>query len=111
MITVRVTRREGQIMAFQIEGHSGYAESGPDIVCSAVSALSQGAVIGLERVVGLTPVYTVHDGWLNLSRLAKRRITVDQRRQAQTVLETMVVALKQVAQDHPKNVVVVDLKN
>ncbi|MHB0884989.1 MAG: ribosomal-processing cysteine protease Prp [Bacillota bacterium] len=108
MITVRVTRSEGQIMAFQIEGHSGYAESGSDVICSAVSALSQGAVAGLERVVGLTPVYTIHDGWLNLSRMSKRRLTVDQRRQAQTVLETMVVALKQVAQDHPRNVVVVD---
>lgn len=108
MITVRVTRREGQIMAFQIEGHSGSAESGSDVICSAVSALSQGAVVGLERVVGLTPVYTVHDGWMNLSRLSRRRLTIDQRRQAQTVLETMVVALSQVAQDYPRNVVVVD---
>ncbi|MHB8928128.1 MAG: ribosomal-processing cysteine protease Prp [Bacillota bacterium] len=108
MITVQVTRREGHIGAFDIEGHSDYAEKGRDIVCAAVSALSQGAVMGLERVVGLSPVTTIRDGWLSLQRLSNRSLTVDQRQQAQAILETMVVALKDIAREYPRNMTVVD---
>lgn len=108
MITVRVVRREGQVTAFDIEGHSEYAEKGRDIVCAAVSALCQGAVMGLERVVGLTPLTSVRDGWLRLERLSTRPYAVDQRLQAGAVLETMVVALKDIAREYPSNLTVVD---
>jgi len=111
VITVRVTRREGQIAAFAIAGHSDYAEKGHDVICAAVSALSQGAILGLEKVVGLTPVYTIRDGWLSLERLSQWPVTVDQRLQAQTILETMIVAIKDVARDHPDHVMVVDQSN
>lgn len=108
MITVRVVRREGQITEFDIEGHSDYAEKGRDIICAAVSALSQGAVMGLERVVGLTPATTVRDGWLSLQRLSTRPFGVEQRLQSAAILETMVVALKNIAGEYPRNLTIVD---
>ena len=41
MIWVTVVRtRDNRIRSFQVSGHAGYAESGQDIVCSAVSALT-----------------------------------------------------------------------
>ena len=41
MIWVTVVRnKDNQIRGFQVSGHAGYADSGEDIVCSAVSALT-----------------------------------------------------------------------
>ena len=41
MIWVTVVRtKDNQIRSFQVSGHAEYAESGQDIVCSAVSALT-----------------------------------------------------------------------
>lgn len=48
MITVTVRRKCGRAAGFRCLGHSGYAESGKDIVCAAVSAL----VINTVNAIG-----------------------------------------------------------
>ena len=39
---------EGTYKGFKIYGHTGYADAGEDIVCSAISALSANAVNSIE---------------------------------------------------------------
>ena len=41
MISVYILKQNNNIMAIEVSGHSGYAEEGADIVCSAVSTLVQ----------------------------------------------------------------------
>ena len=43
---------------FTITGHAGYDVMGKDIVCAAVSALSQTCVISLEILIGQSWVWT-----------------------------------------------------
>jgi uncharacterized protein YsxB (DUF464 family) len=43
--------RDNRINGFTCSGHAGYAEKGTDIVCAAVSALTQSAILALERLV------------------------------------------------------------
>jgi len=51
MIKVLVKRNaEGNIHALTVEGHSGYAEHGQDIVCAGVSALMQMIPIALSSL-------------------------------------------------------------
>ncbi|MBR5542596.1 MAG: ribosomal-processing cysteine protease Prp [Oscillospiraceae bacterium] len=38
MITVKLIRHGGDTVGFDVSGHSGYAESGSDIICAAVSS-------------------------------------------------------------------------
>ena len=38
---------------FSIQGHVGYAEKGQDIVCAAISAITNGTVNFLQRYYGL----------------------------------------------------------
>ncbi|MBQ9855288.1 MAG: ribosomal-processing cysteine protease Prp, partial [Clostridia bacterium] len=38
---------KGMIWGFEASGHAGYAESGSDIVCAAISALTQATAGGL----------------------------------------------------------------
>ena len=40
---------EGKISGFAVQGHAGYAESGSDIVCAAVSVLTQNTVNSIEE--------------------------------------------------------------
>lgn len=49
MIQVIVKKQNENIIGFHIEGHSGYAEYGSDIVCSAVSALAINCVNSIEE--------------------------------------------------------------
>ena len=49
MIQVSVKKQKDDIVGFHLEGHSGYAEHGVDIVCSAISALAINCVNSIEE--------------------------------------------------------------
>ena len=51
MIRASFYIRSGKPVGFHIKGHSGYAEAGSDIVCSAVSAIAQTTLLGLIEIV------------------------------------------------------------
>ena len=61
MIRVAFFRKEGRIVGFESEGHAGYADSGYDIVCAAVSALLITCANGLESVVHAAPAIRQND--------------------------------------------------
>ena len=50
MINVYISRnKDNEIYGFRLNGHSGFAECGSDIVCSAVSALVLNTVNSIEK--------------------------------------------------------------
>ncbi len=49
MIRVLVKKQNKRITGFHIEGHSGYADAGEDIICAAVSALAVNCVNSMEE--------------------------------------------------------------
>ena len=53
MVTVTMLRQKGRTVGFTSAGHAGYGEAGEDLVCSAVSAVTQTCLLGLTDVVGL----------------------------------------------------------
>jgi uncharacterized protein len=55
------TTEEGFIRGFTVSGHSGYAESGQDIICSAVSALSQTVISALKEMTDLEVRYRIEE--------------------------------------------------
>ena len=44
MITINFIMNDGECTGFSAQGHAGYAPTGQDIVCAAVSALTQGTI-------------------------------------------------------------------
>ena len=44
------TVKEGRIVRIAVDGHTGYAAEGEDVVCAALSAVLQGAVLGVMQV-------------------------------------------------------------
>ncbi len=64
MIKATITRDAGLIVGFRLEGHSGYAEKGRDIVCAAASAVAQTAVLGLEHTPGISVEKSIREAFL-----------------------------------------------
>lgn len=91
MTTIRVSSEGGKITGFSCKGHSGYAEEGSDIVCAAVSILTQTAVNALETVAGVKPVIKVRDG------LLEARLPETENHDAQVILQSMVQGLRDIS--------------
>lgn len=53
MSEVTFLKQGNKIRGFQIEGHAGFNKKGPDIVCSALSMLSQNTVFSLIKLAGI----------------------------------------------------------
>lgn len=52
MIKVYIKKTdEGRVLQVTVKGHAGFDEPGKDIVCSAVSALTIGAVNSVEKLL------------------------------------------------------------
>ena len=101
MIRARLHRDEaGAYTGFTCSGHSGYAESGADIVCAGVSALTIACVNALEADAGVEPlVATDDDGFLS-ARLPQR-MTEAQRHDAQLLLSALHTGLACLADSYP----------
>ncbi len=81
---------------FIIEGHSGLADAGFDIVCAAISALSQAAVIGLTEVVGASPDWERSNGRLSVH--LDRETAIDPG--VSVLLETVYLAMEDLADQY-----------
>jgi len=102
MITVEVFRgADGRIRGFRAQGHAGYGEYGNDIVCAAVSAITQAAVLGLLRHLELPVRLKQADGYLECLLSDDER---SQGQAAQSVLATMVLGLQEVQRQYPERV-------
>lgn len=88
------------IVGYRVSGHSGYGEEGADIICSAVSALTQAPLLGLERHLKLNPSYEVdqENGFLEAAlNSAPTELT-------QAILQTMLYGVASIARQHPQYV-------
>lgn len=89
---------QGMVIGYKVSGHAGYGEEGADIICSAVSALTQAPVIGLERHLQLKPSCSVNreDGVLEVALgSAPSELT-------QAVFMTMYYGLDSIARQCPE---------
>jgi uncharacterized protein YsxB (DUF464 family) len=99
MIEVKVWRApEKGIYKFSIKGHAGYDEYGKDIVCAAVSAISQTAVLGIENIKGIKIRKKIEEGNLEVEIVEVLK-EVDKIK-LQAILETMLLGLKDIAEEY-----------
>lgn len=54
-------KRGEDFVRIESKGHTGYAANGEDIVCAALSALLQGAALGVMQGVGVKAKYRVNE--------------------------------------------------
>lgn len=90
---------QGNIDGFTVKGHAAFAPKGEDIVCAAVSVLTQTAVISMERIAGIKPVVRSADGYLEC-RLPEE-LTAAQLCDARLLLKAMALGLEETARIYP----------
>jgi len=105
MITIEIKRDiEYNIISFVGSGHAEYDEHGQDIVCAAVSAIMQTAVLGLTNYLDFDININVKDGWLDCqltSEIAKDL-------QVKAILETMLVGLKGIEDEYSEYIKIIE---
>ncbi|HBQ94181.1 MAG: ribosomal-processing cysteine protease Prp [Firmicutes bacterium] len=97
MIKAHITRTHaGIIQDITITGHAGQGPYGFDIVCAAVSALSETLVLGLTHVAPVAMDYHLDEGNLTmaLKELPSER--------TEALLETFCLGLRDLALSEPK---------
>lgn len=97
MTKVVFFRRRGQFIGFEATGHSGYAEEGSDIVCAAVSAVTQTAAIQAENVLNMKEAVTTDEAQAVL------RVMGDGGEAWYSSLEAMRIFLTELSGQYPKH--------
>jgi len=95
MITAAFDFSGKSISGFTLSGHSGFAESGSDIVCSAASSAAFMTANTVTEILKLHPKITERDGFLSLS-LAESECA-----EAQTILQGFLLHMQELAKMYP----------
>lgn len=102
MINISIVEDEvGSIRGFEIRGHSGYAESGSDVVCAAVSALAYTAV-GAIKDMYKEPAWETKDGYMKC--IVSSDVTKDNQGVVAIILNTIVIGFRQIELSYSKYV-------
>ena len=98
---------EDRILGFSISGHSGYAESGSDIVCAAISAVVTMAEATINDVCGAKAKVRVkeEDARISLTLPA----SCDEEDTVQAVLAGMMVTLCSMRDDYSDYIEVLEV--
>ena len=97
-------RADGTLTGFCAQGHTGYAPAGEDIVCAAVSALTQSTLNGLRNVLKAPVVFDIDEKAARLEAYLAPEATQEQVRQAQLLLQTLLEGLQAIERSYPRNV-------
>lgn len=101
MITVEIfSGNDEKILGYQVSGHAGFADSGEDIVCAAVSGIVQTAVLGLDHYLSVSPNLEIKDGWLKC--MLPDTINIEELEKAQIILRTMELGLLSTQESYNK---------
>jgi uncharacterized protein YsxB (DUF464 family) len=97
---------KSEITGFKVTGHSGFNAHGKDIVCSAVSALAQTALLGLMKVAEVDVSYKIDEGFLTCN--LNNPESGDKRIMCDAILETMYEGFKSIKESYIKYIDIVE---
>lgn len=104
MICFKVRRNtDGKIDRIEVSGHAGYAESGSDIVCAAVSTACIMAVNGIETQKLAEITYTEHDGFLECDIPSEREEGAD------VLLNSLMIMIYEIAKKYKKYLFILEV--
>ena len=113
MTNIQIVKNKGNITGFVVSGHSGYSSAGKDIVCSAISAMSQMVCVGLENVLNLKPTIEIDEEKAYLKCALQQNLSNEEKNQAQVLLKTFEesINLLLVGDKKLKKYILVEVKN
>ena len=101
MINVKaIYNEDNEICGFRVEGHAGYAERGSDIICAAVSALSENTVNSVEAFTDDHFSCKTDEN----SGLLEFIITSDVSKESRLLLQSFFLGIRTISEEHNKYV-------
>ena len=71
MTTITFYKADGFYYGFEEQGHTGYGESGEDILCSALSAMTMLIINAIEVTYGSSVDYSIDEKTTDIRLIAK----------------------------------------
>ncbi len=100
MTTVTVTRENGNPVGFRVSGHANMGEYGEDLVCAAVSAIVQTAILGITEVCHISAGVSIDEG--KTTCILSKDASADEIQSAGIVINTMIAGLRSIRQSYPR---------
>jgi hypothetical protein len=94
MTTVTIIKSKNTYKGFVCSGHSGYAASGKDIVCAAVSILVINTINSIEELAGENISVEQDDGYISC------QFPNEINDKTRLFMESMIMGLKQIEQEY-----------
>ena len=95
-----------RITGFTVQGHSGYAEEGSDIVCAAVTSAVRLTECAVNDILGLEASVRVKEESISLKLPGGLGETNEST--CQTLLTALMVYLAQLHEEYPENIIVLE---
>ncbi|WP_333860072.1 ribosomal-processing cysteine protease Prp [Clostridium sp.] len=107
MIEAVFNRKCDNLVSVIVKGHAESVDEGYDMVCSAVSAISQSILIGITEVLNLNIKYSLEDGFLSFSLNGMEENDVSK---CQVLMKTMLLGLKSIEINFGEYIVVKEME-
>ena len=104
MISAVLFQEGNDLTGCRIEGHSGWADAGHDIVCAASSILGCTCVNSLESVCGVIPDITEYDEEKGVLAFELPKMTEADNEKAQILMKALKQGLNDLTEAYPQNV-------
>ena len=95
-------------MKYLVDGHTGYGESGTDIVCASITTAALTAINGLTDVVGVKVGYEVRDGYLEC--ILPAGLQESERYGAKVLLDSMCLTFYSLSEQYPDYISITELE-
>lgn len=109
MTTVTFHSEGSRITGLELQGHSGYAPQGADIVCAALTSAVRLTECAVNDVLGLEAPVKVRDKDAYLSLKLPKALDPDSESVCQTLLAALLVHCVQLAEEYPENISVMEV--
>ena len=103
MTKAQVRFEGGRIVSLEVRGHAGYAESGEDIVCSAISLLTITCGNALESILGVKPIEEMNENKAMIHIALPQGLDEQQEHDAQIIFRTVLQGMEDLQANYPKN--------
>ena len=108
MTTVTFLTEDARIIGFDVQGHSGWGESGEDIVCAAITSAVRQVEATVNDVMGLCAAVKVREADASISLRLPGGLANTAESTCQNLLTGLMVYLAQLHDEYPDNIEVME---
>ena len=110
MIEVTLYSEGSRLTGFTVQGHSGLADPGEDVLCAAVTSAVRLAECAVNDVLGLEAAVKVKEKDASISLKLPGGLGQTNESTCQTLLTALMVYCVQLHEEYPENIIVLDME-